>query len=143
MHADQTILFVAVAALALALIVVVVAPRVRAGARATGKRQASPPASAGFEPGVLRAGSGALAPPPPPPSSMMCPTCLRQFAAGLRYCPYDARVLSSGIALGNPQPGPSLALGGHLGKICPNCARRYDAGAKVCGGDGAALVSVN
>lgn len=158
MQAQETILFVAVAALASALIIVLVAPRLR-GPRAP-ERLAKRPlkggghlarrltsGQAGHEAPESRrqvaTGAAVIATPPPPPVHMICPTCRRQFAAGLRYCPYDARVLTADLH----QPGRSLvpqaASLANAGKICPSCARRYETVALVCGRDGTALVSVN
>lgn len=188
MHAQETILFLAVAVLATALIVVLVAPRWRGSRTAAGDPGVKPhdPGQAVGKTGVnpspvlntgvvpRRASSGqafagaSLAPavegqstsssssgpsvsvvtasPPPPPGHMICPTCRRQFAAGLRYCPYDARLLTADLHQpGRPMPQASSASGSaaSAGKICPNCARRYDSVALVCGRDGTALVSVN
>lgn len=81
-------------------------------------------------------------PPPPPLVHMICPTCRRQFAAGLRYCPYDARVLTADLHQ-SARPSQQMASIVNAGKICPSCARRYDSAALVCGRDGTALVSVN
>ncbi|MES1165026.1 MAG: hypothetical protein ABUR63_04670 [Verrucomicrobiota bacterium] len=71
----------------------------------------------------------------------MCPTCRRQFAGGLKFCPYDARLLARDLHPGLSEP--DIALGAGAAKICPSCARTYDTVAVVCGRDGAALVSVN
>ena len=160
MQAQETILFLAVAALAAALIVVIVAPRLRGGRPPSpdhsDRTAAAPPDSADA---ASRLGSGApasdaanalsgpgaaasIGPPPPPLVHMICPTCRRQFAAGVRYCPYDARVLTADSH--QPvRPSPPTASAASAGKICPSCARRYDAIALVCGRDGTALVSVN
>jgi hypothetical protein len=78
--------------------------------------------------------------PPPTPAVTLCPTCRRQYAAGLRFCPFDARVLTPHADPTIPQDVDTNAS---RGKICPTCARRYDSAALVCGRDGAALVSVN
>lgn len=160
MQAQETILFLAVAALSAALIVVLVAPRLR-GARprdpdhservtapttepgdAVPRPRSGAPAS---DPVSTRSGPGApasAAPPPPPLVHMMCPTCRRQFAAGVRYCPFDARVLTADLH--QPvRPSPPASSAANAGKICPSCARRYEAIALVCGRDGTALVSVN
>ena len=165
MQVQETILFLAVAALAAALIIAVVAPRLRGGsqrdlARPVKEPSAKPAPSeaparrspTGHRPALeiggplaVAGGGGPVLAPPPPPVHMICPTCRRQFAAGLRYCPYDARVLTADLHQpGRPTPPPPGGLGSPTeGKICPNCARRYDAVALVCGRDGTALVSVN
>ena len=151
MQFEQMILFVAVAALALALVLVVVVPRIRRGGRAERSQLGS---RGGFSPerppidltpqSPLSPPKAAVPPPPPPVAVMLCPTCRRQYAPGLRFCPYDARVL---ISEGHPVAlDPGDVAGGAVanpGKICPICARRYDAVAMVCGRDGSALVSVN
>ncbi|MEP6653835.1 MAG: hypothetical protein ABJA82_10770 [Myxococcales bacterium] len=170
MQAQETILFLAVAALATALIVVLVAPWWR-GLRAREAERSSAPRnpeerSRQLTPGAATTVSGehltaaasssspssspgvTTAPPPQPPAlalaHMICPTCRRQFAAGVRYCPYDARVLTADLHQpARPIPHAAVAAVANAGKICPSCARRYDTEALVCGRDGTALVSVN
>jgi len=86
--------------------------------------------------------------PPPAPAAawgcMVCPTCRRQFATGLRFCPYDARLLTAeGPGAEEREPSTDPALRPAAAKICPTCARRYESVAVVCASDGALLVSVN
>jgi len=162
MSAEETILFVAVILLAMALVAVVVGPKLRASRLRRAERAVPPEAAAG-EPAATAASSedvpvalpeppaAASARPPTPPQAwgpLVCPTCRRQFAGGLRFCPYDARLLSAaeapagpGAADGESSTDPNLTV--PTGKICPTCARRYEMMAVVCARDGAPLVSVN
>ncbi|MBC8133528.1 MAG: hypothetical protein H7X95_11155 [Deltaproteobacteria bacterium] len=145
MQAQETILFFAVAALALALIVGLVAPWVRSG-RDLAKPVESPPNNLGAVEVVAEAPAAI---PAPPVVHMICPTCRRQFAGGLRYCPYDARVLTANVHQTGAQISQAASMASmsasasHAEKICPSCSRRYDLVAQVCGRDGTALVSVN
>lgn len=162
MQAQETILFLAVAALATALIVVLVAPwwrglRTRDAERSPASRSPAERSGSGTATTVSgehiaaapSSSPGVTAAPPPQPlplalAHMICPTCRRQFAAGLRYCPYDARVLTADLhQSARPILHAAAAAVANAGKICPSCARRYDTEALVCGRDGTALVSVN
>jgi hypothetical protein len=170
MQAQETILFLAVAGLATALIVVLVAPwwrelrardtehRATPRMRAEDGPQPTPDAATTVNAGEPVAAGTVTAPssasgmtgPTSPPQAlahMICPTCRRQFAAGVRYCPFDARVLTADLhqagRLIPSLPSPPAAAMANAGKICPSCARRYDVVALVCGRDGTALVSVN
>lgn len=155
MSAEEVILFVAVVALALALVVVVVGPKLRSGRRRRDQPAASLPVAAAAAEPVTPAEvvlpipvPAPVAPPPTPVAAwnhLICPTCRRQFAGGLRFCPYDARMLSADGHGGPPdlEREPSDSSQRATAKICPNCARRYESVAVVCARDGAPLVSVN
>ena len=68
------------------------------------------------------AGSGA--------GPMACPTCRREFAAGVKHCPYDARRV---------MPVTEVRVR-HAGSVCPRCRRGFDNGTKVCPHDRTELV---
>lgn len=166
MSAEETILFAAVIVLAVALVGVVVGPKLRASRlrRAERAGQPEPGASAAAPSGPAEIGAqepvalpeppvaaSARPPAPTPPQAwgpLVCPTCRRQFAGGLRFCPYDARLLSAAEPPAAPGGGERESstdanLSAPVGKICPTCSRRYEIGAVVCARDGAPLVSVN
>jgi hypothetical protein len=154
MSVEEAILFVAVIALALALVAVVVGPKLRSGRR---KRDRPPAASAATAAPADQGAPDAELPLPPPLAArvgsratpagnhLICPTCRRQFSAGLRFCPYDARLLSADGQTGAPDLERELNDSHRhpTAKICPTCARRYESVAVVCARDGAPLVSVN
>jgi hypothetical protein len=156
MSVEEVILFVAVIALALALVVVVVGPKLRAGRRKRDQAPAPSAPTAAPADDFAPAAEVPLPPPVPAPvgppltpvaawSHLICPTCRRQFAAGLRFCPYDARMLTADGHTGAPEleGEPGDAPQRPTAKICPSCARRYESVAVVCARDGAPLVSVN
>jgi predicted amidophosphoribosyltransferase len=53
-----------------------------------------------------------------------CPSCRREFPAGIRYCPHDARKLAPAVDV--------LAAARASGSICPACRRSFDAGVRYC-----------
>ncbi len=75
-------------------------------------------------------------------AGLCCPRCRRSFAAGHRYCPFDAEelVAPSPWSVGHEHGAPDGTV---AGKICPLCAAKYNLEATFCGRDGSELVSVN
>jgi predicted amidophosphoribosyltransferase len=106
MQAVEIVLLIVVAALALSLLAYLVVPRLRPSTRAIPTRVAD----------SVRGGR---------PAELVCPTCGREYPAGLKYCPTDARALvptASGA-------GPGGAAGG---LTCPVCRRSFDGSKKYC-----------
>jgi hypothetical protein len=62
-----------------------------------------------------------------------CPSCRRDFPAGVAFCPFDANRLAA-IA------GHEELLAGPAGGICPTCKRGFNPGVRVCPHDGEELV---
>jgi predicted amidophosphoribosyltransferase len=114
MQAVEVVLFIVVAALALSLVAYLVIPRLRAGGRAPAPRlpEASPR-------------------PVAPAAEMVCPTCGREYPAGLKYCPADARPLV---------PSANAVGSAAVGLACPVCKRAFDGGKKFCPYDAEELV---
>jgi hypothetical protein len=80
-------------------------------------------------------GGGALAVAAPAPTKVGCPSCRRDFAPGLRYCPYDARRLV---------PIAELAERSRVqGSVCPRCRRAFDPGIRYCTHDAEELMSAS
>src|ERR1700712_4172677 len=104
MQAVEVVLFIVVAALALSLIAYLVVPRLRVGVRAIPARAPDSPRS-GRAP------------------ELVCPTCGREYPAGLKYCPTDARALVPTASGTGPAPG---------GLTCPVCRRSFDGSKKFC-----------
>jgi predicted amidophosphoribosyltransferase len=115
MQAVEVVLFIVVAALALSLVAYLVIPRLRAGIK--------PPA-----PRVAEA-----SPRPASSTEMICPTCGREYPAGLKFCPADARPL---VASANAQSATAVGL------ACPVCRRSFDGGKKFCPYDAEELAPV-
>jgi hypothetical protein len=66
----------------------------------------------------------AAGPPPlPPEGAMACPTCRREYAAGLRFCLQDARPLVAVESL-DASMGESVT--------CRICRRSFEAGTRFC-----------
>ena len=113
MQAVEVVLFIVVAALALSLIAYLVIPRLRTGAGAIPARALDGPRSAR-------------------PSELVCPTCGREYPAGLKYCPTDARALVPTASGSGAAPG---------GLTCPVCRRSFDGSKKFCPYDAEELVA--
>jgi predicted amidophosphoribosyltransferase len=114
MQAVEVVLFIVVAALALSLVAYLVIPRLRAGGRVPAPRPAAE-----------------AVPRPVSATEMVCPTCGREYPAGLKYCPADARPLvPSANAVGTVA----------VGLACPVCKRAFDGGKKFCPYDAEELV---
>jgi hypothetical protein len=68
---------------------------------------------------------------------MACPACRRDFDAGVRFCPHDARKLV---------PKSELLRSAELlranGAVCPRCRRAYEAGVRLCAHDGEELIPI-
>lgn len=60
----------------------------------------------------------------PPPLTLGCPSCRREFAPGLKFCPHDARPLVSSSELGGRPVGN--------GVVCPSCRRSFDHVTRFC-----------
>ena len=115
MQAVEVVLFIVVAALALSLVAYLVIPRLRVAARALPPRAAEPrPREASR-------------------TEMICPTCGREYASGLKFCPADARPL---VPSANAQGSAVTGL------ACPVCKRSFDGGKKFCPYDAEELVQV-
>ncbi|MEA2698252.1 MAG: Double zinc ribbon [Myxococcales bacterium] len=137
MQAIQFVLFLVVAALALVVFVVVVRrrwPGTRAG-------QAARPSEKGVRQAKKPVATPARAVPVAPVAAtvatefgQLCPACGKQFPAGLRYCPHDARAL---VPAGGAAVAESAA-----GTQCPRCARLYGADKRFCPFDAEELVAI-
>ncbi len=62
-----------------------------------------------------------------------CPSCRREFAAAVAFCPFDSNRLVT-IA------GHEDLLVGPIGGVCPTCKRGFNPGVRVCPHDGEELV---
>jgi hypothetical protein len=103
-------------------------PPALAGARRTGSMSEGRRGGAGLTEVATASATGAMASSGP----MVCPTCRREYEAGLRHCPYDARKL---------MPAGEVRQR-HAGSICPRCRRGFDAGTKSCPHDRTDLVAL-
>ena len=126
MQAIQVVLFIVVVALALPLIAYVVVPRLRAGRQPA--RTPPPPADPASQDGPPR--------PPPPPLGLVCPSCRREYPAGLKYCPVDARALVAAVGASAPARATTASL------TCPVCKRSYEGNKRFCPYDAEELVSM-
>jgi predicted amidophosphoribosyltransferase len=115
-------LFGIVSALALALIGTLVRPYVQ-------RRRQLPVA-----PAELAALPGRLTPSLPIVARKVCPACHREFGAGEKFCPYDARDLVSSHDSG-------ARFGSVPGVTCSRCGRSYDGSKRFCALDGEELTS--
>lgn len=115
MQTVQVVLFVVVAALALPLVAYLVIPRLRSARRPSPVRAAEPPARV------------------PPPLELVCPTCRREYPAGLKFCPADARALVATMhaTSSGPTPAPDPVAAGP-GLAGPVCRRSFDGSKKFC-----------
>jgi hypothetical protein len=75
---------------------------------------------------------GALAVAATPAGPVGCPSCRREFDAGVRFCPYDSRRLVPASDL--------LERSRATGSVCPRCRRAYDAGIRFCPHDADELI---
>jgi len=115
MQAVEVVLFIVVAALALSLVAYLVIPRLRTGVRVPAPRAPEP------------------APRAVASTEMICPTCGREYPAGLKFCPADARPL---VPSANAQGGAGVGL------ACPVCKRSFDGGKRFCPYDAEELAPV-
>jgi predicted amidophosphoribosyltransferase len=116
MQAVEVVLFIVVAALALSLVAYLVIPRLRAGAGPVVAPRVPEPS-----PRVVTAAA-----------EMICPTCGREYPAGLKFCPADAR----------PLVPSANAQGAAVGLACPVCKRSFDGGKKFCPYDAEELAPI-
>ncbi len=71
---------------------------------------------------------------PAVPGRMGCPSCRREFEAGVRFCTYDSRRLV---------PLAEVAVRSRVaGSVCPRCRRAYDAGIRYCPHDAEELMAM-
>ena len=63
---------------------------------------------------------------------LVCPACQREYAAGLQFCPHDAREL---MPVSDPAARAAVP-----GTTCPACRRSFDALKRFCPFDGDELV---
>src|SRR5262245_37087884 len=63
---------------------------------------------------------------------MACPSCRREFEAGVKFCPQDARRLVPAAEI--------VERSRASGSVCPRCKRAYDAGVRFCAHDAEELV---
>jgi hypothetical protein len=68
---------------------------------------------------------------------MSCPSCRRDFDAGIRFCPHDARKLVPKTELLR-----SADLLRATGSVCPRCRRAYEAGVRACPHDAEDLIPI-
>ncbi len=124
----ELLLFGIVSALALALIGTLMRPYVQRRRRAEQQSAVGRTGAAGEpERSSLR-----LTPAAPTPTHRVCPTCHREFNAGERFCPFDARDLVT-----SADSGSRLAPG----LTCVRCGRSYDVSRRFCAFDGEELAS--
>ncbi len=97
---------------------------------------ASPGAHAAMGATAVAASGGTAAHAPPQPHAQMaCPSCRREFEAGVRFCPYDSRHLVLASEIGeNGRSG---------GSVCPRCRRAFDAGIRYCPHDAEELLAAH
>jgi predicted amidophosphoribosyltransferase len=121
MQPIEIALFGAVFALATGLIgyILWLRARTRAGGRAAAGSQLAVGSRA-------RSRAGSAAP------GLVCPACQREYAAGLQFCPHDAREL---VPVSDP-----AARAAAPGTTCPSCRRSFDAMKRFCPFDGDELV---
>jgi hypothetical protein len=121
MQPIEVAVFGAVVMLAAGLIGYILWPfaRARRTARAASAR---PPVAAAR----ASATGDALAP------SLVCPACQREYAAGLQFCPHDARELVVAA--------DAVARAAVPGMTCPACRRSFDGMKRFCPFDGDELV---
>ena len=112
-------LFGIVSALALALIGTLVRPYVQRRRQ----RDAAPPEADALP---------RLTPALPIVARKVCPSCHREFAAGEKFCPFDARDLVSSHDSG-------ARYSSVPGVTCSRCGRSYDGGKRFCSFDGEEL----
>ena len=122
----ELLLFGVVSALALALIGTLLRPYVQ-------RRRAQTPPGPEILP--LR-----LTSPVPIVSRRVCPSCLREYSAGERFCPHDARDLVPSHDSGVHFSSLSGAHGAP-GVTCSRCGRSYDGGKRFCAFDGEELTA--
>jgi hypothetical protein len=115
----ELLLFGIVSALALALIGTLVRPYIHR------RRQQQ----AALEPHALPL---RLTPPVTIVSRRVCPSCHREFTAGEKFCPHDARDL-----VANHDSGSRFSVA--PGVTCSRCGRSYDGGKRFCAFDGEEL----
>jgi DNA-directed RNA polymerase subunit M/transcription elongation factor TFIIS len=63
---------------------------------------------------------------------MACPACRREFEAGVKFCPQDARRLVPSAEI--------VERARSSGSVCPRCKRAYDAGVRFCAHDAEELI---
>jgi hypothetical protein len=68
-----------------------------------------------------------------PAGPMFCPSCRREFAEELEFCPFDANRLV-------PVAGHEGMMVGPPGGVCPTCGRGFNPGVHACPHDGDELV---
>ena len=122
MQPIEIALFGAVSALAAGLIGYLLWPFARA-------RRA---ARAGAGRGRLAGAQATAGRPEAPAPTLVCPACQREYAAGLQFCPHDARELV-------PAADPA-ARAAAPGMTCPSCRRSFDGMKRFCPFDGDELV---
>src|SRR6185503_19149550 len=68
-----------------------------------------------------------------PSGPMACPSCRREYPAGVRFCAHDSRRLV---------PSSEIVERSRVaGSVCPRCRRSYDAGIRYCPHDAEELIS--
>lgn len=71
----------------------------------------------------------------PTDDPMACPSCRRELAAGLAFCPYDAtRLVQASQMLDH------VLDKRHGSRICPSCRRAFESSVRYCPHDGSDLV---
>lgn len=76
--------------------------------------------------------SGAIALQTTSQGPMACPACRREFDAGVKFCPQDARRLVPSAEI--------VERARASGSVCPRCKRAYDAGVRFCAHDAEELI---
>jgi predicted amidophosphoribosyltransferase len=69
----------------------------------------------------------------------VCPSCRRDYAGSLRYCPRDARRLVAASELVETRSALPREKS-RTGSVCPACKRSYDRALRFCPHDAAELV---
>jgi predicted amidophosphoribosyltransferase len=124
MQSLEIVLFGVVSALALALIGTLVRPYVQR------RRRGEVSVGAAHVPAEPVPAPMRLTPSAPLVIRRVCPTCHREFSAGERFCPFDARDLVT-----THDSGSRLAPG----LTCTRCGRSYDGSRRFCAFDGEEL----
>jgi hypothetical protein len=96
-------------------------------------RRATPAATPGPAAGAASAEAVSVSAVPQGP--MACPSCRREYEAGVRFCPHDARKLMPAAEI--------MERSRASGSVCPRCRRAFDAGVRFCPHDAEELVPLS
>lgn len=111
---------------------VVVAPHAPPALGTMPRRAAAAPMGRAEAGGGAAAGAETVAVSATPQGPMACPSCRREFEAGVRFCPHDARKLVAASDI--------VERARNSGAVCPRCRRAYDGGVRFCPHDAEELI---